>query len=142
MIRSSQSPEIIETFHVLVTQPVKKVVINPPEKYVAAGKYMQLGVTITPDNATIPGVAWSSRNEKVATVDGNGVVTGVSKGNVYIDARTTDGTNLTASFYLTVTQDVTEITIQETVINVSTGRNAPQLHVQVLPQNANNRKAV
>ena len=138
-IRSSQSPEITETFHVLVTQPVKKVVINPPEKYVAAGKYMQLGVTITPDNATIPGVAWSSRNEKVATVDGNGVVTGVSKGNVYIDARTTDGTNLTASFYLTVTQDVTEITIQETVINVAAGRGAPQMHVTVLPKNANNR---
>ena len=140
VIRSTQSPEITERFLVLVTQPVKKVVINAPEKYVAAGRFMQLNVTITPDNATIQDVVWSSRNEKVATVDANGVVAGVSKGNVYIDAKTTDGTNLTASFYLTVTQDVTEITVQETEINVAAGRSAAQMHIQVLPTNANNRK--
>ena len=139
-IRSNQSPEITEQFHVLVTQPVKKVVITAEAKNVAAGKTLQLGTTITPENATIPQVTWSSRNPNVATVDENGLVTGVSRGDVVIEARTTDGTKLTATYYMGVTQDVTEITIQEADVTVATQRSAPQLHVQVLPQNASNRK--
>lgn len=139
-VTSAQNPEAVEKLHVLVTQPVKRVVIDAPVKSVAAGQNLQLGVTITPDDATIQNVVWNSRNPKVATVDENGLVTAVSKGNVAIEAKSADGTNLTATVNLTVTQDVTEITIQETEINVATGKTSAQPHVQVLPQNANNRK--
>ena len=139
-IRSQQSPEITEQFRVLVTQPVKKVVISAAQKTVAAGQSLQLEATITPDNATVQELTWNSRNTKIATVDENGIVTGVARGEVTIEAKTTDGTNLTATFYMNVTQDVTEITIQETEVNVAAKKSAPQLHVQVLPKNANNRK--
>ena len=139
-IRSSQSPEVTEQFHVLVTQPVKKVAITADAKSVAAGKTLQLSTGITPENATIQQVTWSSRNPKAATVDENGLVTGVARGDATIEAKTTDGTNLTAQYRVSVTQDVTEITIREEEITVQTRRNAPQLHVQLLPQNASNRK--
>ena len=139
-IRSNQSPEITEQFHVLVTQPVKKVTIVSETKSVEAGKTLQLGTTITPENATIPQVTWNSRNPKVATVDGNGLVTGVSRGEVTIEAKTTDGTNLTATYYMNVIQGVTELTIRETEVTVATRKSAPQLHVTLLPQNASNRK--
>ena len=139
-IRSNQSPEITEQFHVLVTQPVKNVAITAESKNVAAGKTLQLGTVITPENATIPQVTWSSRNPNVATVDENGLVTGVSRGDVVIEAKTTDGTKLTATYYMGVTQDVTEITIREEDVTVATNRSAPQLHVQIMPQNASNRK--
>ena len=123
-VRSNQSPEVTEQLRVLVTQPVKKVVITADAKYVAAGKQ----------------VVWKTRNPKVATVDENGLVTGVSRGDVVIEAKTTDGTNLTATYYLGVTQDVTEITIREEEVTVATQRSAPSLHVTLLPQNASNRK--
>ncbi len=139
-VRSNQSPEITEQFHVLVTQPVKKVVITAAAKNVAAGKTLQLGTTVTPENATIQEVTWSSRNPNVATVDENGLVTGVSRGDVIIEAKTTDGTRLTATYYMGITQDVTEITVREEEVTVATKKSAPQLHVQVLPQNASNRK--
>ena len=139
-IRSTQSPEVTEQFRVLVTQPVKKVVITAAVKSVEAGKTLQMGTEITPENATIKQVAWNSRNPKVATVDENGLVTGVARGDVVIEAKTTDGTNLTAAYYMSVTQGVTEITIREEKVTVATKKSAPQLHVTLLPQNASNRK--
>lgn len=141
-IRSNQSPEVTEQFHILVTQPVKKVVITADAKSVAVGKTLQLGTEVTPDNATIRQVAWNSRNPKVATVDENGLVTGVSRGDVVIEAKSTDGTNLTATYYMGVTQDVTEITIREEDVTVATQRSAPSLHVTLLPQNASNRRVL
>lgn len=141
-VRSNQSPEVTEQFHVLVTQPVKKITISAEGKTVAAGKTLQLEAAISPENATVQQVVWSSRNEKVATVDANGLVTGVGRGDVYIEAKATDGTNAAATFAVAVTQDVTEITVQETEVTVATKRSAPQLHVQVLPQNASNRKVI
>ena len=71
--RSNQSPEVTEQLRVLVTQPVKKVVITADAKSVAVGKTLQLGTEITPEDATIKQVAWNSRNPKVATVDENGL---------------------------------------------------------------------
>ena len=139
-VRSRQSPEITEQYHVLVTQPVRKVVITADAKNVAVGKTLQLGTTVTPENATIPQVTWSSRNPKAATVDENGTVTGVARGEALIEAKTVDGTNLTAQYYLNVTQDVTGIEIREEEVTVQTKRNSPQLHVTLLPQNASNRK--
>ena len=78
-IASQQNPEITEVFHVLVTQPVKRLQVTAPAKTVSAGGYLQLSAVVTPDNATIQGVEWSSRNEKAATVDSNGVVTGIAR---------------------------------------------------------------
>ncbi|MBR4575904.1 MAG: Ig-like domain-containing protein [Clostridia bacterium] len=142
VISSKQSPEVQEKVHVLVTQPVKSVQINVPAKSLAAGKTMQLTATVTPDNATIQAVQWSSRTPKVAEVDANGVVTGISRGNTIIEARSTDGTNRVASFNLTVTQDVTELSIREADVTVATNRRSAQLHVDVQPKNANNQRLV
>ena len=138
-ITSKLNPDVQETLRVLVTQPVKKVTITADAKSVAAGKKLQLGTAITPENATIQAVEWSSRNPKTATVDGNGVVTGISRGDVVIEARTTDGSGLTATLYLTVTQDVTEITVRETAVTVSTGRSV-RSSAEALPKTASNRR--
>ena len=138
-IASVQSPEVTETIHVVVIEPMKKVVITAPEKTIAAGRTMQLGTEITPDTTTIQTIQWRSRDERIATVDQDGLVTGVGRGSVVIEAKSTDGSNLTATFYLTVSQDVTEVTLKETETTVATGRTV-QLHATVLPNNANNRQ--
>lgn len=51
----------------------------------------QLIATIVPDDATIPGVIWSSEDEDIATVDQTGLVTAVSKGTTTITVTTIDG---------------------------------------------------
>ena len=47
--------------------------------------------SVLPGNATNTNVTFKSLNEKVATVDANGVVTGVSEGNADIVITTEEG---------------------------------------------------
>ena len=50
-----------------------------------------LVATITPEDATNKSVTWASDDETVATVDANGVVTGVAEGTANITVTTVDG---------------------------------------------------
>ncbi len=55
------------------------------------GATFQLTATVTPSTAKNRKVLWSSDKTSVATVDANGLVRGVSKGNVIIKAKTEEG---------------------------------------------------
>lgn len=50
-----------------------------------------LSAIITPNNASVPDVVWSSSNTDVATIDSSGKVTAVGKGDAVITVKTTDG---------------------------------------------------
>ncbi len=139
IIRSVQSPEIYEKFHVFVGQSATQVKVTAPLKTVPIGRAMQLTAEVLPENATFRDVTWTSRNPKIATVDENGMVAGVTKGSVYIDATSTDGSKKVGSFYLTVVQSVEEITIKEPDVTVATGRRSSALHCTVLPKTATNK---
>ena len=69
---------------------VKKVILDKTELTLTAGETSQLTATITPDNATIKDVTWTSDNEKVARVDANGKVTALSAGLATITVTTVD----------------------------------------------------
>lgn len=62
----------------------------------------QLEVTVLPENASNKKVTWESSDPKIATVDENGLVTGVSNGVCKITATTEDG-GLKAECEVTVT---------------------------------------
>ena len=55
------------------------------------GEKMTLSAIITPEETTNKNVIWTSSDENVATVDENGVVTGVGSGEVTITATTANG---------------------------------------------------
>lgn len=82
---------------VRVVLPATGVKINQTSATVLAGKTVTLKATVSPANAGNKKVTWKSSNKKVATVDANGVVTGVSKGTCTITATTADGTKKTAT---------------------------------------------
>lgn len=67
--------------------PVTKVDIEETSVEVATGKTVQLHIKVEPADATDPSIEWFSTNEAVATVDQNGVVTGVSVGKAIINAK-------------------------------------------------------
>ena len=75
---------------------------------VIEGETLQLNAFITPEDATNKTLAWASSKPDVATVDENGLVTGVSVGSATITAMTTDGSNLSASCQVTVKSLSTE----------------------------------
>src|SRR5256712_4709401 len=91
-----------DTGNVTVTcaQPsIASVVVSPASATVPVGQTLQL--TATPEDANgnpLPGrtISWSSGNSAVATVNGNGLVTGVAAGATTITA-TSEGTSGTAA---------------------------------------------
>lgn len=66
------------------------------------GETKQIGVTITPSNATNKTISWISMNTDVATVDNNGLITAKSAGIAIVNATTTDGTDLVKKITVTV----------------------------------------
>jgi uncharacterized protein YjdB len=66
-------------------------------------KTAQLAATLTPANATNKKVAWKSSDEKIATVDANGLLTGKAKGTATITVTAEDG-GKTATCNVTVTE--------------------------------------
>ena len=74
---------------------------------------LQLTYDILPANHTYSYLTWSSSDESIATVDENGVVTGVKPGPVTITAYTHDKTGTKGSVVVTVKEvlPVTEISI-------------------------------
>lgn len=59
---------------------------------------------VSPDNKTVK-LTYSSSNKKVATVDQNGKVTGVSVGNATITAKAKDGSKVSASYQVKVEKE-------------------------------------
>lgn len=53
-------------------------------KSIKVGNDLQLKLTTTPSDSSIETLTYSSSDESIATVNSNGIVTGVSKGKVTI----------------------------------------------------------
>ncbi len=68
----------------------------------AKGDTGTLTASVTPDNAPVNEVTWTSSDESVATVDENGKVTAVGKGTALIKATTVSPYHETASCNVTV----------------------------------------
>lgn len=64
-----------------------------------------LSATVCPSNASNKVLVWGSSNESVAVVN-NGTVCGISAGEAIITAFATDGSDVTASCSVSVTEDV------------------------------------
>ncbi|MCM1499527.1 MAG: DUF6273 domain-containing protein [Clostridium sp.] len=85
--------------------PVSAVQISAISKKIAAGKTVQLSVSVAPENATNKTLAWTSSNSKYATVDTNGRVSLKKKGagkTVTITATAQDGSNIKAAYKIKI----------------------------------------
>lgn len=103
---------------------------------VNVGKKVTVKATVTPANADNKTLAWTSSNTKIATVS-NGVVKGVKAGRVIITAKTTDGSNISATCTVTVKQPVTSISLSKKA-TMYTGKKLT-LKAKVNPANASNK---
>lgn len=91
---------------------VTGVSLSETEETLVAGETLQLKAIVQPSTATDKSVSWSSADNKIASVDGNGIVTAISEGKTTIKATTNDG-DKTASCKITVRGKGVEISKPE-----------------------------
>lgn len=86
------------------------------EKHVAINGTVTFAATVAPENATDKTVTWTTDNDKIATVDKNGVLTGIAEGKVVVTATTANGKTANISVYVTkVAIDGTQDEVYNTV---------------------------
>lgn len=83
--------------------PVETFELNTKDLDIRAGMSSQLEWTIGPAVAYDHSVSFSSQDPSIATVDENGVVTGISVGETVITATTNDG-GLSDECVVTITE--------------------------------------
>lgn len=100
-----------------------------------------LVATVLPADATNKKITWKSSDEAIATVNQSGVVSPLVVGTTTIIVTTEDG-NKTDTCIVIITAgvvDVTEVTVNKDVLNLSIGEVANALEATVLPEDATNR---
>ena len=94
---------------------VESIQLDQTEKSLMTGESFTLIPSVSPENATIKDVLWTSDNEAVATVDNTGTVKALSAGKATITAKTFDG-DFQAACTVTVTSP--EISVDTLTVTV------------------------
>lgn len=89
--------------HITVMQPVTKINLNQTSLSLEALESYELKASIQPQNASNQEIAWSSSEPQVVTVDENGIVKALKKGNAVITVKAQDGSNVSKTCTVTVT---------------------------------------
>lgn len=119
---------------------VSGVSLDKTTDTINTGSTDQLTVTIAPTGATNQSVTWTSDNTAVATVSGNGLVTGVAPGVANITATTVNG-GFTATCVVTVQPaavGVTGVNIRKGKYTVTAG-SGYLLTATITPETATNQ---
>ena len=91
VIRAKTDNGVIAECTVTVYNPVTQVKLNRTSLTLSLYEQKTLTATYKPKNAAHTLITWSSSNKKVATVDENGLVTGLAKGKCTITAKSENG---------------------------------------------------
>ena len=125
---------------------VRSIEFDPPSITLPIGETYKLKPIILPENATDKKVTWSSSDESLATIDENGLVTGIGEGPVVITARSANGVEGVCNIQVIDTyvpvESIIITNLSTDILNLSTNSlelDEFVLEVQVLPENATNK---
>lgn len=136
----SNKPSVEKTPLVIKVESIK---INDNLNIYVGDKYT-LHPTINPTNATDTKVTWSSSNEKIATVNQSGLITGISKGTAIITVKTSNNKESRCTVVVSdkisnnKTIDVKNISLNKSGETLNVGKTS-QLTANVSPSNATNK---
>lgn len=116
--------------------------------YVTVNKTTQMTAEVLPSDASNKAVKWSVTNGSgKATIDSNGVLTGVSSGTVTVKATARDGSNVSAVKDITVSISDVSVPVSQIIVTSNTGASAItadggtlQMVASALPDNATNQE--
>lgn len=110
--------EVYAAATVTVCQPVTKVTFADEQVSFNVGDTCQLFWQTSPGNATNTAVSFQSSNTKIATVDANGVVTGLKRGECTITVTAQDGSKKRDTVKISVLQPVLGVHMDNDTIRV------------------------
>ena len=103
-VESTTNSSVYDTLDITVNAiPVTAISVTGASATVEEESTLQLTASVTPNNATNQTVTWSSNHTSIATVNTNGLVTGVSEGEARITATANDGSAVYGYIDITVT---------------------------------------
>ena len=104
---------------------------------ITAGEKKIINLTVSPENATNKGIEWSSEDTRIATVNTEGVVTGVSAGTTTIRAITVEKSGVYVDITIKVTNNGTDITpTPEPIVTPTEKPQMPKLETVIPAYNA------
>lgn len=123
-----------------VIQPVTSVKINESVTTLNVGETEKLTATVSPEDANNQNVTWSSSNPEVLSVDQEGNLQALVKGETTITVTTEDG-EFKDMRLITVKQPVEGIIVSHESISLDSGENF-KLMATIFPLNANNQNVI
>ena len=127
------------TVKVTVHQPAKTLTLNETSVNMGKGSSYQLEATVEPENADDKSVIWTSDNPDIATVSSKGKLSAKACGECDIICTTNDGSEVTTTCHVIITQLVNSIKLAEAKINLPKG-NTYKVEATVLPEDATNKE--
>ena len=119
--------------------PVSEITLNQTNINGYLGDSYQLIASIFPETASYKTLIWQSDNEKIASVDNNGLVRMFNPGVAIIKVSSTDGSGVYSECEVTVNKVlVTSITLSETAKDMTVGDEF-QLTTTIFPDNATSK---
>lgn len=125
----------------VVPTRVANVSLDKTELILNANDTYQLTARVTPVDATNASLVWGSSNDRVATVNGEGIITAIASGTATITASTTDGTKISATCIVTVKTPVTSIFVNPDDVELLIG-DQMKLTAACKPSNADNTEVM
>ena len=118
---------------------VTKIELNKDDMNLATNSTVQLTATITPDNATLKDIYWSSDAPAVASVDQSGNVQGLKSGTATITAMAIDGSGVKATCQMSVGEIIAEtLTLNPSELTLEINQSANVTPVTT-PENISNK---
>ncbi len=120
---------------------VQSIKLDQTAASVVEGSTVKIEATVNPSDADNKTLSWASDNSAVATVDNGGTVTGVKAGTAKITASATDGSGVSASCTVTVTEkaipvEKVEFELADKTLNIG---ETFENKVTITPENATNK---
>lgn len=117
--------------------PIEEISFSSETLSIFIDETIKIKPIITPSNATIKDLIWTSINPEIATVDYDGNIQGVKYGQTIIKVTTLDS-GKTASFNLNVYEHITSVSLPSH-LSINIGENS-KIIPEILPINKNNGK--
>lgn len=126
---------------VIVETKIIGITVSPASAVIEVGETVQFEATKKPSIGTTEGVTWRSENESVATVDQNGLVTGVGNGVVKITVKSSSGL-IHQSVTVTVQTSPKGISINDSLALDLSTKVSDTLQATITPSTANVNKEI